>query len=287
MENLISIENIDINDLAKELERNAARKKSHPSSEEQVYLISKFKSGDRSALNELVDRNQRLVISIANHYTSDPDFLGDLIQEGNLGLIRSIEKFESSFDVKFSTYASIWIRSNIESYISKTAYNMKVPQHSRKLASKVIKTHDKLKNKGLLGAELFSEIANQTNVSEDAARKLIALRTANINLQDKRSAAQEDGGTIQDTIESNLCTESSATKDQEKKIVEKLIDGLPEKQKEVIRFFYGISNYPQCESFSEVSRFMGISREYVRILYNKSMDEMSKAAKEDKEKVAI
>lgn len=278
MDIINSIKNVDIDDLARELEENASKKVCHPGQEEAKSLIGRFKGGDRRAFNELVDRNQKLVMSIAHHYTSDPEFLKDLVQEGNLGLIRSIEKFEPHFNVKFSTYASIWIRSNIEAHISKTTYNMKIPQNSRKLASKIFKIYDRLQGKEIPQHEILTQVAEEAGLKREDVRNLIALRSANVRMQDKRSSQVEGGDTLQDTIESDLCTEDLAGHNQVRKVVEALVDQLPEKQKEAVSFFYGTSSHPQCESFSEVARYMGITREYARILYNKGMKTLSELA---------
>lgn len=271
-----SIADVDIDNLARELEENAAKKVCHPSAEEAVSLIGQFKNGNRAAFNALVNRNQRLVISIADHYTSDPEFLKDLVQEGNLGLIRAIEKFEHGMQTKFSTYAAIWIRSNIEAHISKVSYNMKVPQNSRKLASKVFKIYDRVIARGVPEHEATSHVAEEAGISCQDAKNLIALRTANVKMQDRRSGQVEDGDTIQDTIESNVRTEDGTERERMKKMVENLVFQLPTKQREAISFFYGVSNYPECGSHSEVARHMGVTREYARILYNKGVAELTK-----------
>lgn len=278
MNDVTSIDNIDIDELARELEENALKKVCHPSHEEANSLIARYKDGDRRAFNEIVDRNQRLVISIASHYTSDPEFMKDLVQEGNCGLIRAVEKFEQGFEVKFSTYASIWIRSNIEAHISKVTYNMKVPQNSRKLASKLFKIFDRISSEGVPEYEVITRVAEEAGMDREDARNLIALRTANIRMQDRRSGQIEDGDTIQDTIESDMCTEDRTSHDQMKKLVEGLVEKLPEKQREAISFFYGTSNHPECGSFSEVARYMGVTREYARILYNKGIKTLSDIA---------
>lgn len=267
-----SIEKADLSKLSKQIEEKVARKKGHPSDDEARKLIEKFRNGDQAAFNQLVERNQRLVISIAEKYSKNPDFVLDLIQEGNMGLIRAIQKFNMKGKVNLSTYASIWIRSNIETYISKSAYSFKVSQNSRKKAFKAFKMHERLSKEDRSEHEIISEIARELDIDSNSAMKLVALKNASVNMQDRRYQNSEDGSqTIQDTMASDVSVEASVEKDKLKNMVNKMIKDLPEKQKEAVSLFYGLNNHPECDSFSQIAKHMNITREYARILHGKAM----------------
>lgn len=267
-----SIDKVDLDALTKQLEENASKKRLHPSDKETRALIEKFRNGDQRAFNELIERNQKLVISIAEGYSKNPDFVKDLIQEGNLGLIRAIQKFNLKGKTQLSTYASIWIKSNIETFISKSAYSFKVTQSSRKMAFKAFKMYEKLSAEMMSESDITARIAKELNVDERSAMKLVALKNASINMQDRRYQNAEEGSlTIQDTIESDVSVENTVEKEKIRALINKMMVDLPDKQKESVSLYYGLNGYPECTSFSDIARHMNITREYARILHGKGM----------------
>lgn len=283
----LNIENVELDTLSDQLEKNAAKKKCHPSDRETRELIEKFRNGDQAAFNNLVERNQKLVISIAESYSKNPDFVADLIQEGNMGLIRAIQKFNLKGKPQLSTYATIWIKSNIETYISKSTYSFKVTQSSRKMAFKAFKMHERLSKEMLPESEIIGKIADELGVDKRSASKLVALKNASVNMQDRRYQSSEEGSqTIQDTIESDVSVEKTVDKDKIKAFIQKMMVDLPEKQKESVSLFYGLNDYPECTSFSEIARHMNVTREYARILHGKGMANIgSKMKSADMEKL--
>lgn len=242
----------------------------HPSDRESRELIEKFRQGNQSAFDSLIERNQKLVISIARTYSKNQEFLNDLIQEGNLGLIRAIQKFNLKGKTQLSTYATIWIKSNIETYISKSTYSFKVPQSSRKIAFKAFKMYERLRESGVSEPEAVTSIAESLDITESAAARLVSLKNACINMQDRRGS-DEGAQEIQDTIASSASVEKDLEGDRFKSRINTLVQRLPEKQRDAISLYYGLGVYPEKPAFSDVARHMGITREYARILFNNGM----------------
>lgn len=250
-------------------------------------LIVRFRKGDQRAFNILVESNQGLVIKIARHYTYNPDFLNDIIQEGNLGLIRAIQKFNLDGETMLSTYASIWIKSNIETYISKSVYSINVAQSTRKLALKVTKMYKKLINSEFSESEAVEIISKDLDIEKSAVSKLAALQNACSSINAKKYSESEDSSEeVQDSIKSNISVEDEIISDMISESIVSLVLQLPERQRDVISLFYGIGRYPEISSFSGIARQIGVSREYARILYNNGMKELRKSKNEINELAA-
>lgn len=246
------------------------------SDSESRTLIVRFREGDQSAFDQLVSSNQGLVVKIARQYSQNPDFVNDLIQEGNLGLIRALEMFNLDGKTRLSTYATIWIKSNIETYISKSAYSFKVSQASRKLAFKVTKMYQGLINRNVPEAQAIETISEKLNLEKGAVSKLAALQNACTSMNERRySGSEESREEVQDTIKSSDCVEESVNSDLVRSGVENQVSKLPAKQREAVSLFYGLGRYPELSSFAEIARHMGVTREYARLLYNGGMKKLS------------
>lgn len=283
----MTIENIDINALSESLRQNAEKKRVHPSDKETRELVKKIREGDQAAFNSLVERNQRLVITIAENYSQNADFVNDLIQEGNMGLIRAIQKFNVEGETRLSTYASIWIKSNIETYISKSAYSFKVPQASRKLALKTFKMYERLLKDGVSESNAVKHISEDLKIEEHVAVKLISLKNACVSMQERRYRhSGDDSQELQDAIASDESIEKTFEKNSLKEKINNQVVKLPEKQKEAVSLYYGLRNYPEISSFSNIARHMNITREYARILYNKGMKDLGERSDDFQELIA-
>ena len=249
--------------------------KTHPSDAEARELIEKYRNGDQAAFNSLLSRNQKLVIMIARSYSKNIDFVNDLIQEGNLGFIRAIQKFKLNGSTKLSTYASIWIRSNIETYISKSIYSFKVSQSSRKMALKTFKMYERLINGGASDVSAVATISSELGLKESDVVRLISLKNASVSMQNmKYKNSDGEGQELQDTIPSDISVEKSFEIASLKEKINNQVLTLPEKQKDAVSLFYGLGDYTEKASFANIGRHMNITKEYSRLLYTKGMAEL-------------
>lgn len=243
------------------------------SDNESRELIARFREGDQRAFNKLIARNQGLVVKIARQYSQHPDFVNDLIQEGNLGLIRALQKFNLNGKTVLSTYASIWIKSNIETYISKSSYGFTASQASRKLAFKVTKMYKSLINQSVPDPQAIGRISKELKLEHSAVSKLAALQSACTSMNERRfSGSEENREEVQDAIKSaGASVEDRVDFDIIQSGVEDHVSKLPGKQRDAVSLFYGLGRYPELTSFADIARHIGVTREYARILYNNGM----------------
>ena len=244
---------------------------------EEIQLAKRIETGDKRAKDRLIRSNLRLVISIAkNYYTQDMDFL-DLIQEGNTGLIRAVEKFDYHKGFKFSTYATWWIRQAITRAIANQDRNIRIPVHMIEKINKMLRTERKLlqetgkePNDDDLAAELGIE-PHEVQEIRRIARRTISLETP---VGDEGDA--ELGDFIQnqstpdpaDVVSGIIAKESLA----------KVLEAMSERERKVVELRFGFrGEHPR--TLAEVSSRFNVSRERIRQIETKALEKI-KAAQE-------
>ena len=145
------------------------------SKEEEIELAQRIKNGDKEAKDMMIKCNLRLVISIAKKFVRRGLTIADLTMEGNIGLIKAVEKFDYTRGFKFSTYATWWIKQSIERALLNQTKMVRIPIHMNELINKVLKTQDKLKRQ-LRREPTISEIAENTNITVDLIKKVYETR---------------------------------------------------------------------------------------------------------------
>lgn len=231
------------------------------SAEEEVYFSTKLQQGDESARHRMIESNLRLVVKIARCYLNRGlDFL-DLIEEGNFGLMRAVEKFDPSRGFRFSTYGTWWIRQTIERALMNQTRTIRLPVHvvkelniyrriSRKLAQKLDHT------------PTYEEIASEADKPANTVNRILELNDAVCSLD---IPIGDNEKSFVDTVpdyKSNSPERVTGDENLTDKL-KSLLDELPEKQREVVVRRFGLLNH-QPETLDQVGREVGLTRERVR-----------------------
>jgi RNA polymerase nonessential primary-like sigma factor len=232
------------------------------SAQEEAVLARRVRAGDFEARQTMIERNLRLVVNIAKRYLNRGIPLLDLVEEGNLGLIHALEKFEPERGFRFSTYATWWIRQGIEHAIMNQARTIRLPVHISKELNQVMRVRRRIEADPQGGC-LAAEIASRLDKPVDAVRAILALDERAISIDaplDIDPTLSVGESLADDTVEPpDLKIQNSEIE----ALLRRWIDALTDKQRLIIRHRYGIED---CDvlTLEELSNQLGITRERVR-----------------------
>ena len=237
--------------------------------EEEQALAARIAEGDQSAKDELVEANLRLVVSLAKHYQGCGISLQDLIQEGNVGLMKAAEKFDASKGFKFSTYAAWWIKQTITRAIADQSKTIRIPVHMTENINRIRKVSRDLTT--TLGHEpTDAEIAKEMNVTVEEV-KLFKSYMTDVTSLDIQVGEDEDT-TIGSLIEDTNCVnpEKAAVKEAEKEILYSVLDTLSDREKDILIKRFGLED-GKPKTLEEVGMSYNLTKERIRQIENKAL----------------
>lgn len=229
---------------------------------EELALTRRVKQGDFDARQTMIERNLRLVVNIAKHYLNRGIPLLDLVEEGNLGLMHALDKFDPERGFRFSTYATWWIRQNIERAIMNQSRTIRLPVHVVKELNQVLRAQRQLESLGK-GEASVEAIAEQVGKTCEEVRALLALseHTASLDAPLEVDPSLSIGESLAD--DEKASPDSVIQSHEVAVLVREWIARLSDKQRLVIRHRYGLDN---CEvlTLEELASQLGLTRERVR-----------------------
>jgi RNA polymerase primary sigma factor len=242
------------------------------SSENEAQIAARIHQGDQKAIDTLVKANLRFVVSVARNYQNQGMSLSDLINEGNIGLIRAAQKFDEKKNFRFISYAVWWIRQAILQSLAEHSRIMRLPLNKAGAVHKISKTQTELEQRYNRLPDA-SEIAQELGISENSVSETIAISSNHVSLD--APLKDTDSSSLVDVIQANS---NNNPEDELKTIslnkeIKYMLDFLTDREKEIIKLYYGIEN-ETAYTLDEIGRKFNITRERVRQIKSKAISRL-------------
>ena len=245
---------------------------SHP---ELLALSTRARAGDEEARKRVILANLRLVVHIARAYRNRGLPMLDLIEEGNLGLIHAVDRFEPERGLRFSTYASIWIRQSILRGLAEQSRSVRIPVQMYQQVQRYVRTEAQLR--GRLGRPVrVDEMARELNLSLPRAERLAALVSGLRSLDDGASREAFELLTLDDLAEAPLSVERLVELQLEHEKIDRMLRSLSQREEQILRIRYGFLD-GVARTLAQTGEHFGITRERVRQIESRALEKLRRA----------
>jgi RNA polymerase sigma factor (sigma-70 family) len=248
------------------------------SSKQERELATRIGLGDEAARNDMIESNLRLVVKIAKKYLHRGLALSDLIAEGNIGLIKAVERFSPDRDTRFSTYATWWIKQSIERAVANQSRIVRLPVHVASDLGRLMRAAKAMKQN--LGREpTIDEIAEEMSVGPQDVHNLMELLRKSYSIENSMS---EDGYALLDVIRDESSDRPFSLIDQFERVteIESWLKALTPTERRVISYRYGLGGQ-EAMTLDAIGKILGVTRERVRQIENKSLLKLRRIIKKN------
>lgn len=242
------------------------------SSESEAKVAARIHQGDQKAIDILVKANLRFVVSVARNYQNQGMSLSDLINEGNIGLVRAAQKFDEKKNFRFISYAVWWIRQAILQSLAEHSRIMRLPLNKAGAIHKISRTQIELEQRFNRIPDI-SEIAQELGLTENAVSETIAISSSHVSLDAPLKDSESSSLSEVIQIDTNESPDEELQIISLNKEIKKMLEFLSEREKEIIKLYYGIEN-ETAYTLDEIGRKFNITRERVRQIKSKAISRL-------------